>query len=344
MRRPRPTGIPLRLVLVAIFAASCSARAPQVLEQCATDPEAASGRPVQMIGPAGGATGRLPPAAATGGEPAGEPPVVLDREPKKAPEAPSAGPGSDAEPAKPSSGDEKVDAALDRLEAKGRAIKGLYCRLIYSDVVVWPVEDRKIKEGYLWFTRGEPDKFLIHFDKKIASGAVSRDQEFYLFDGRWLSERNDKAKTFINREIAREGERVDPFELGKGPFPLPFGQKREEILRHFEVAMKEYQIGDPPQSVHLHCVPKPGTRLAEKYRRVALYVDMRLDLPVRIVCERVSDDNRIEVDFKDIDVGAAPAQSRFQIEVPRDFEQRVEPLPPPDIQRIPPLGEPAAKP
>ncbi len=321
MRKPRPSGISLSLVFVLTFAASCSAQSQHV-----------DGNPTP------GATGCLQPVSTAG---KATPPQRAAGNPASTSGPASAGGAAAEQAAKPSSGDESIDAVLDRLEANGKAIKGLHCKLIYADVVVWPVEDRKIKEGYLWFARGEPDKFLIHFDKKIASGAVTADHEFYLFDGRWLTERNDKAKTFIKREIAREGERVDPFELGKGPFPLPFGQKREEILRHFNVSMKDYEMGDPLQTVHLHCVPKPGTRLAEKYRRVGLYVDKRLDLPVRIVSERVSDDNRIEVDFKDIDVSAAPAQSRFQIEAPRDFEQRVEPLPPPEIQRIPPLGKPA---
>lgn len=227
-----------------------------------------------------------------------------------------------------SSGDSQVDAILDRLEAKGKAIKGLSAALTYAYVTVFPVEDEIAKEGTLLFARGEPNaRFRVHFTKKIAAGTVDRNEELYVFDGQWLVIRNDKAKTVTRHQIAREGEHTDPFAIGKGPFPLPFGQRRDEMLENFKISLKPFELGDPLQSGHLHCVPRPGTDLAEKYTRIEMYVDKRLDLPIRIVCERTADGNRIEVDFKEVDVSRAPAGSRFGIgEIPTDFTETVEPL------------------
>ncbi len=229
--------------------------------------------------------------------------------------------------AKTSSGDAKVDAILDRLETKGQAIKGLGCKLIYRFVIVAPVGDQQVKEGSLLFARGEPNsKFFVHFQKLIADGIVKETGEYWAFDGRWLVERNDVGRTIIKREIAKSGERQDPFKIGKGPFPLPLGQKREDILTNFKVNLADFTLGDPRNSDHLHCVPLPNTQLAEKYSRVEIYVDRTTELPVRVVSERVSDGNRIEVDFKDIDLQAAPAGSRFRVEEPKDYEVTVEPL------------------
>lgn len=227
----------------------------------------------------------------------------------------------------PSSGDAKVDAILDRLEEKGAAIKGLKCKLNYQYVSVEIVESRQIKEGELLFARGEPNsKFLVHFKKKIADGVVQETGEYFSFDGNWLVERNDRSKKVIKREIAREGEKTDPFRIGQGPFPLPFGQKRSDILGNFKVTLMPFTLGDPLQSRHLHCVPIPNTDLASRYARVEIYVDQRTELPVRIVTERLKDGNRIEVDFKDVDTSEAPAGSRFLIDVPEDFSVEVEPL------------------
>lgn len=235
-----------------------------------------------------------------------------------------------------------MDAILDRLEVKGRAIEGLRCKLIYKYVTVEPVEDETVKEGVLLFARGKPNaRFLIQFNKMIADGVVSRHGELFLFDGQWLTERNDKAKTVTRRQIARKGEHMNPFELGKGPFPLPFGQKREEILRQFDVSLKKFELGDPLRTRHLHCIPRPSSALAERYRRVEIYVDQRLDLPIRIVCERVSDDNRIEVDFKGIDANEAPAGSRFTVgTVPEDYSVTEEPLEDRPRIDLTPLGQP----
>jgi outer membrane lipoprotein-sorting protein len=223
--------------------------------------------------------------------------------------------------------DPKVATTLDRLEAKGRDIKGVKCRVIYRYVTVEPIESAQEKQGELWFARGEPNaRFCVHFQKLIADGVEKDTGEYFAFDGQWLTERNDRSKTIVRREMVRPGEHIDPFEIGKGPFPLPFGQKRAEILKNFRVTLEKFTLGDPLQSNHLHCVPLPDSALAGRFSRVEMYVDKKLELPIRIVTERLSDGNRIEVDFKNIDTNEAPAGSRFVIEQPKDFEVTVEPL------------------
>lgn len=233
-----------------------------------------------------------------------------------------------------SSGDPKVDAILDRLEVKGRTIKGFKCDLTYRYVTVFPVESAQVKNGTLLFARAEPNpRFLIHFDTLIADGVRKETGEFFAFDGRWFIERNDNphARTIRKTEIVREGERFDPFRMdgkGRAPFPVPIGQKRSDIVRGFKVALKPFELGDPPGSDHLHCVPRPKTELAAKYARVELFIDRKLELPVRIVTERVRDGNRIEVDFSNLDLNEAPAGSRFQIDEPKDYQVTIERLPP----------------
>ncbi len=230
---------------------------------------------------------------------------------------------------RPSSGDGKLDAILDRLETKGKTMEGLTCRLHYRYVMVEVVQDEHVKEGKLLFARGEPNsRFFIHFNKLRADGVEKVTGEYWAFDGRWLVERNDLTKKIIRREIARKGQREDPFKLGEGPFPMPLGQKREDILANFKVKREDFTLGDPRNTDHLHCVPLPNTALAGKYSRVEIYVDRALELPVRVVSERVKDGNLIEVDFRDIDVRQAPDGSRFRVEEPKDFEVSVEPLSP----------------
>jgi hypothetical protein len=301
-----------------------------------------------------------------GGQPSGKgAPPATSKPAEKATTAPSSAPAATSRPAttqatatapsptttqssaaggKPSSGNPEVDDILDRLEVKGEAIKGLGCKLTYKYVTVEPVEDAQIKDGTLLFARAEPNaKFLVHFTKLTADGVTSDRGEYFLFDGQWLVERNDKAKTIIRRQIVRPGERIDPFKVGKGPFPLPFGQKRADILSNFKVTLAPFELGDPRNTWHLHCVPLPNSELAEKYARVEIFVDRTLELPVRIVTERISDRNRIEVDFKDVDVAEAPALSRFQIQQPGekldDFTDTMEELP--SLTDAPPPGKPA---
>lgn len=254
----------------------------------------------------------------------------------QAPPAKAPGPVTGA-----TSGDPQVDQILDRLEVKGAEIKGLKCDLIYKYVTPFPVINEQTKEGTLLFARAQPNsKFLIHFEKLIVDDVKRDTGEYFLFDGQWLTERNDKAKTINKTQIARPGEQSDPFKLGKGPFPLPFGQKRSDILENFKVTLEKFTLGDPRGSKHLHCIPLETSELARKYSRVEIFVDPNLELPVRIVSENKKDDSRIEVDFKNIDLNNAPAGSRFRIDEPRDYQVTNDPLDDGSAPAVKPEGRP----
>lgn len=230
-----------------------------------------------------------------------------------------------------SSGDPKIDAILDRLESKGQTIQGLSTVLIYNEIRFEPVEEKVIKRGELFFRRGEPNaRFMIRFDETVAGGVIQSNKEYYLFDGGWFIERNDRAKSVVRRQIVRPDQRIDPFKLGSGPFPLPFGQRRTEILANFVAKREPPRPDDPPDTDHINLVPRPNSELSQRYRRVDMYIDRRIELPVRIEIERLSDDSIVDVRFERLDPNDAPADSRFQIDRPtgKDWDFREEPLPP----------------
>jgi hypothetical protein len=240
---------------------------------------------------------------------------------------PAPQPATTSRPATNTSGDAHVDAILDRLEIKGGAIKGLKCEVIYKYITPVPITNEQVKEGNLLFSRSAPNsKFLIHFKTLIVDDVKRETGEYFLFDGQWLTERNDKSREIRKQQIARPGQETDPFKLGKGPFPLPFGQKRSDILENFKVTLEKFTLGDPRGSEHLHCVPLGNTELSRRYSRVEIFVDKSLELPVRIVSENIKDDSRIEVDFKNIDINDAPAASRFVIDQPKGYAVTEDPL------------------
>ncbi len=239
-----------------------------------------------------------------------------------------ADPPSTSAPAAPTvatSGNAAVDSILDRLEAKGQAIKGISTNVTYNDVRFEPVEEKIVKKGELLFLRGNPSsKFLIRFDETIAGGVKRPKPEYYLFDGRWMTERNDATKQIIRREVVREGQSIDPFKLKKGPFPLPFGQRRADMIENFHITLLPPRPDDPPNTDHLHCEPRPESEFAPEYRRVDMYIDKKIELPVRIEIERKSDDSVIDARFDNLDPSAAPADSRFQIETPPGKDWNVD--------------------
>ena len=246
-------------------------------------------------------------------------------------EKPKAKQAANKQPAedRASSGDAKVDAVLDKLERKGSDIKSLSCGLLYTYITPGPIpgtEDRQEKYGSLYYVHGGTPRFLVHFTHKVAAGVKNSDSEYYAFNGTWYIERNDRAKTVVRREMTKPGEKLDLFELGRGPFPLPFGRSREEILKHFEVRQQNFNIGATEKPVHLRCLPRMRTDLAERYKYVDMIIDPKTDLPVKVICERVVDDCVIMVDFRQIKESTDIDASRFKVPTPTDFQESVEPL------------------
>jgi len=185
----------------------------------------------------------------------------------------------------------RVEAILDRLEARGQGLKDLRTKVIFVE------NDRvnlttRVKTGEILFWVTEPNpRFLVTFYKTEIDGVVGK-REWYLFDGRWLYEGIERLEQVTQREFAEPGERIDFFDLETAPFPLPFGQKKESILRNFSVTLAEPAATDPANTDHLICIPKPDGAFYRKYDQLEFFVQREVDLPVRIV---VTKNDRMEI-------------------------------------------------
>jgi hypothetical protein len=207
----------------------------------------------------------------------------------------------------------EVDAILDRLESRGESIEDLQAKLTFKqqDLVV---DDTLTKRGTICFRRDEPNaRFAIIFE------FPQDKRELYLFDGRWFTEVNERTKTYQRHEVVREGETIDPFRIGQGPFPLPFGQKKVDILTNFEVTLEEPKPGDPPDTVHLSCVPLPGTQMADSHKRLDFFISQKgatKDLPIRLIDHRKGQ-KRDTIDFAEARLNSSVPGSRFSYAKPK---------------------------
>ena len=235
---------------------------------------------------------------------------------------------------------DRVVDILDRLETAGRNVSTIRCAVKYT------VNDKlnitvTTKYGSIIFKRSEPHPmFMIHFHKLVAEDIVRRDKEWWLFRERWLWEIKGKSKTIIKREVLRPGEQADFFDLETAPFPVPFGQRRDQILKNFEVSLVDAQVGDPAGCDHLVCWPKDRAPLAKEYRRLDFYVSCDLHLPLRIVAEDAKGNKVTVADFPDLgEKGrlniALPDSVFVQPQETRGFQISQELLPPSDSAEDP---------
>jgi len=229
-----------------------------------------------------------------------------------------------------SSGDAELDSILDRLEVKGKAVKDLRARIKKEQIETFPVPETQVEEGLLLFGRFEPEpKFQVRFDRFVAGGIVRdkpQDRHWFTFDGRWLVERNARTRRVIRREAVKAGERIDVFKLGNGPFPLPIGQSRRDMLSNFKIVRVPPKGGDPSGSDHFACTPLVGSELHARYKQVDFYVDRKLELPTRIDVVRRKDDLEIRVTFDQLEVNVGLAASEFEMPVPADYAVTIEAL------------------
>jgi hypothetical protein len=167
----------------------------------------------------------------------------------------------------------------------------------------------------------------------VNDGAISKKpNHWHTFDGRWYGEAQESTNTIIKREIVRPGERLNVFELGKGPFPLPFGQKKAEILRQFTVKLIAPAADDPKNTDHLACIPKPDTTLDRQFKEVHFYVDQKLDLPVRIrtLSNRGDEETIVDLDASKLRLNTNLSAEKLQLPALPTYAIQTEPLPPPE--------------
>lgn len=197
----------------------------------------------------------------------------------------------------------RIERILQRHEDRGQSIKTIRCDVVYrEDDRMNLREVRKTGEIALMVTDANP-KIYVHFAKSWTDGTGGK-QEWYLFDGEWWHEGIERLRKVTSRQLVRPGERFDPFDIETAAFPLPFGQKKDKLLRNFDVALVPPAPGDPPETDHLTFTPKPDTRLADKYDSIEFFIRRDNDLPARVVMTKKGGDEDIIAEFSDVKINA----------------------------------------
>lgn len=180
---------------------------------------------------------------------------------------------------------------LDKLEKSTKDLRDFEATIRYS---MWDaaLEQQQLRTGKLIY-QANPDKdskrFAILFDTLVVGRRKQDHKKHYIFADGWLVEIDHENKHFTKRQIVAPGKKYDPLKLGEGPFPLPIGQPKKEVLERFDVKLLDKPsdeflasklIGQDVLGIVL--IPKPNTPEAEKFSKVELFYDSKLLLPIAI--------------------------------------------------------------
>ncbi len=225
----------------------------------------------------------------------------------------------------------KIDQILTRLEQRNESLRDVRCKIEFINKDDVNLSKSK-KTGTVRYMDADPNPlFMVHFERTQTDGFVYK-QEWYLFDGRFLYDAVERRKQVTKKEIVRPGEKQDFFDLETTQFPMPFGQKKASILKHFDITIAAPQATDPANTDHLVCVPKATSRLYRKYDRLDMFIHREVHLPTRIVVVKNQGYETQTANFPDLSNSSInTGLSRADFMSPkawRGYEEVVEMLPP----------------
>ena len=260
--------------------------------------------------------------------PAATPPAG---QPATAPASATQPASAPATPATQAALDPEIDKILTRLEE--REVQDLQARLTWRlQYVIDP--DATVKTGELWYQKAEPvGKFLIRFQQVISGTRKDKVDERHMFDGLWYVELQSKGETCTRREIRRPGDPWNPYKVGEGIFPMPFGQKKADILREFAVERIEPGQDDPPATDRLRLTPRAGTRSGESYKELDLWISREgpaAGAPVKVQVAKKDGTGKVNstitITFDDPKLNQGFSSGVFDIKCPPGWHEIKEPL------------------
>lgn len=238
-------------------------------------------------------------------------------------------------PARPAANEPALDPVIDRIltRLEQREITDLHAKCVWETVFV-VTEDRERKIGEIWYRAEKPvAKFKVRFNRKIEGDEAKPLNEEHLFDGEWYIELQSITKSVTRRQIRGPGDKTDPFKLGEGAFPVPFGQKKADILKEFDVALLPTGKKDPEKTDHIKLTPREGTRTGQSYKTIEFWIAQEGDLaglPIKVRAAKFDPTGEVNsyltVEFSDVDLKAGVGASEFRIEPPPGYDVSEEKL------------------
>jgi outer membrane lipoprotein-sorting protein len=205
-----------------------------------------------------------------------------------------------------------VDQILDALDARGESLKDFTANITQNESNA-AIGTDTTRRGKVWFQKlpGDDARMRLTLDNKESNGQQVEEKLEYVYQKGWLEDRDYRKQLSIRRQVVKPGEKINLLKLGQGPFPLPLGQKKEDVYKLFEVAKVAPDKNDPVSSVHLKLTPKPNTRYSQKFDALEFWIDTKDLMPVRI--KTTIGDQEITRDLSDIRINTGLSDQDFTL-------------------------------
>ena len=212
----------------------------------------------------------------------------------------------------PLSAQSSVDQILDALDARGENIRDFSAKVILTDTDE-SSGDSTVNIGTVVLRRKSADdaRIRVAFTERRLGDKIFPADHQYTLDNGILDDRDYLKKHQTRTQVLKPGQKLDLFKLGQGPFPLPLGQKREDVLKLFDVAKVDPTNDDPPGTVHIRLTPKEGTQFANQFKTIDIWADITTEMPRRIQTEDINQTTTRTTDLSDVKLNAGASDKDF---------------------------------
>lgn len=184
-----------------------------------------------------------------------------------------------------------AEALLDALETADAGIDTLESPIVYRKFFAIQSDEQR-RAGTLYFQTDRPAeqsrgidvrRFAVSFDELTVADRREKIDQQYTFDGEWVVEKTPADRQFTKRQVVPPGEDFDPLRIGEGPFPVPIGQRKADILERFDAELRPPQDGltDPALValaeqrglIQLRLTPRPGTAESRDFEQIRIWYE-----------------------------------------------------------------------
>lgn len=219
---------------------------------------------------------------------------------------------------------DNVDALLEALERADEDLRDFTASIKYvkEDVLIGDTQERRGKIYFYVKPETEDSKkirqFAVHFESLMLGERKTEEIKDFIFDGRYLVERLPDQHQFFKREVVRAGEEFDPLSID-GPFPLPIGQKKSELLKRFEAKLLTADVEGRLAGFYHMLLTVRDQSDNDELEKIDLWYDPANLLPAKaIIIEKTGDINTVEL--AKIELNAGLVADLFSTETPDPAE------------------------
>ncbi|HEX2972543.1 MAG TPA: RpiB/LacA/LacB family sugar-phosphate isomerase [Tepidisphaeraceae bacterium] len=220
------------------------------------------------------------------------------------------------------------DQILDALNAVGQNLKDFIASVSTSEADALSGDATTLTGVVNYQAKGPGDgRLRVLFDSKKVNDRVEPNaRSEWLLDNGHLIERDYKKKLEVDREVLKPGQKMNLLKLGEGPFPLPIGQPREDVLKLFTVKKIEPAKDDLPGTTHIQLTPLPNTQFARQFKTIDVWVELKTSFPRRIEVYNKRSESTRTTDLTNVRVNSGLADKDFALAPVQGWSIRKESL------------------